>query len=1223
MQSISEWLHSVGLDQYTQIFADNDIDLGLISSLSEQDLEKLGVSSLGHRKRLLKVIAELREGARRTPSFAPSPHHYTPPHLAERILTSRSAMEGERKLVSVLFCDIAQSTELATRIGADAMHTLLNRFFELALVEVHRVEGTINQFLGDGFMALFGAPLAHEDHVRRALLSALAIQHRLHGVAGEEPTLREIRVRMGVNTGTVVVGKIGDNLRMDYTAVGDTTNLAARLQQSAHPDTIRVSAATQRAAAAWFEFKPLGEQTLKGIAEPLDLFELVKARAAGGAGISVHSDGINSPLVGRDAELAGLSASLKALHDGRGGIVFLTGDPGVGKSRLLAEIRRSSDAQGICLLEGRSLSFGRNLSYWPFIEVLKQVFDIQEKDTEAQAWSKLERRCAQLFDGHAEEIVPYLATVLALEMSTKHEQRVKYLDSQALGGQVFLSMRQLFERLSARGPILVLMEDWHWVDQSSTALCEHLLPLATGNAISFWFAARHEPKQPMEQMYAAVGAIDKCPPARQIDLTPLAETHSSLLLRNLLGGDNLPETLLSQILHKAEGNPFFIEEIVRALIADDTLVRDSRTHAWRMTKPLEAVALPDTVQGVIVARIDRLEEEVKDALKLASVIGRSFFFRILQVISDAGRALDSNLQHLQQAELVRVRQQLPELEYVFKHALMQEAAYGSIVSERRKMIHRSVAQAIERIFADRVEEFLSVLAYHYARAEEWGKAQSYLLKAGDQAGRMAADAEALDHYQQAMAMNERALGDRWPPTQKARLHRVMGEALFRMGQLQKALTFLEDALTHLGRPYPKSQRLVRMMLAKEMAMRLWAALVLKGMPYRKGRKGNPDVAQEVGRVLLAMGWIHMFQDGERVALDTLLLARTAEESGDSEQMSISIGYVGWLFNLLGMHRVAAPYHRRAIALAAGRSPLAIGHTRFAAGHGGYYAGNWASAGEHFEIAAQAFRDIGHFHLWGGPACWRVFILHTKGSADSVRLSEEIVQIGLNSGDVELQGWSLLTLGVSLRHAGEYDRAIAAFKEATPIFQSISDPHDTTLVLAETALCLARKGEFREALEFADRATGLGRESNPKGYWKVHSEGAVAETYVLITDQAYMDGKAPRGQLAEKALRLVRDAVKQGRTIHSMWAPDSLRLLGACQWRAGEHTRARTTWAAAATMARNLGARQVLAQIHMEMGIRTNNYEEIDAAASLFTEAGLLMRTTEAHRQFSLVCRAGS
>jgi tetratricopeptide (TPR) repeat protein len=190
---------------------------------------------------------------------------------------------------------------------------------------------------------------------------------------------------------------------------------------------------------------------------------------------------------------------------------------------------------------------------------------------------------------------------------------------------------------------------------------------------------------------------------------------------------------------------------------------------------------------------------------------------------------------------------------------------------------------------------LSVLAYHYARAEEWGKAQSYLLKAGDQAGRMAADAEALDHYQQAMAMNERALGDRWPPTQKARLHRVMGEALFRMGQLQKALTFLEDALTHLGRPYPKSQRLVRMMLAKEMAMRLWAALVLKGMPYRKGRKGNPDVAQEVGRVLLAMGWIHMFQDGERVALDTLLLARTAEESGDSEQMSISIGYVGWLF----------------------------------------------------------------------------------------------------------------------------------------------------------------------------------------------------------------------------------------------------------------------------------------------------------------------------------------
>ncbi|RYF30981.1 MAG: adenylate/guanylate cyclase domain-containing protein, partial [Comamonadaceae bacterium] len=781
-----------------------------------------------------------------------APASYTPAHLTQHIFTLRSAIEGERKLVSVLFCDIADSTQMATKLGADATHVLLNRFFELALGEVHRFEGTINQFLGDGFMALFGAPLAYEDHARRALLTALAVRQRLLEAAVQEADLGQVRVRMGVNTGMVVVGKIGDNLRMDYTAVGDTTNLAARLQQSAQPDTILLSPATQRAASAFFHFRGLGRHVFKGIAEPLEVYELVKARAQHEVGGTAAPFGIGSPLVGREAEQSALMASLKSLHEGRGGIVLLIGEPGVGKSRMLAEVRNSSNAVGIRWLEGRSLSFGRNLSYWPFLEILRQCFRIDETDTEAQAWRKLECHCTELFGERAEEHIPYLGTVLSLEMSPERQQRVKHLDSIALGRQVFVSMRRLLERLADRQPLLVLMEDWHWVDHSSVGLCEHLLPLASGCAVAFWFATRPEPVEPIGRVRAAASKREEPAPVKEIVVAALAGEQSTLLLDNLVGVAHIPEELRARILRKTEGNPFFMEEVIRALIAEGVLIQDLHNGTRRLTSSVETLVLPDTVHAVILARIDRLEEGVKGVLTLASVIGRSFFLRILQAINQASENLARDLGQLEQAELIRVRRQLPELEYIFKHGLVQEAAYDSIVTERRRGIHRSVAKAIEVLFSERLDEFTSMLAYHYSRSEDWERAQQYLLRAGDLAGRMAADTEALEHYRQAIVARERAMGTEWPPLQRATLYRQMGEALFRIGQLPQALAFLNDALRHLGHPYPKSRRRLRMELARRLLRQLVPVLVppLSKVQVNR-RRTNAEVARELCRTVTA------------------------------------------------------------------------------------------------------------------------------------------------------------------------------------------------------------------------------------------------------------------------------------------------------------------------------------------------------------------------------------
>jgi len=406
--------------------------------------------------------------------------------------------------------------------------------------------------------------------------------------------------------------------------------------------------------------------------------------------------------VGREHELAVLEASLAGLREGRGGVVVLRGEPGVGKSRLVAEVRRRPGAEGVRWLEGRALSFGRHLSYWPFIEIVKTCCAIEETDTEGQAWAKLEATVGDLFGPRAPEIVPYLATVLALGMTGEHEQRLKFLDTQALGRQVFLSMHQLFEQLAQRRPLVLVMEDWHWVDQSSIALAEHLVPLAGNHPITFWFATRAEPGEPAARAQQVAQSHDGGVPFHEIALVPLGAAQSGALVDHLVA--HLPETVRDQIVRRTEGNPFFIEEVVRALVSDGTLVKGA-DGAWRLARPLAALILPETVQGVIAARIDRLEDGVKNVLKLASVIGRSFFLRILEAIAEAGESVQGALGHLEHAELVRLRQQLPELEYIFKHALVQEAAYGSILAERRRVIHRSVAQALERLFVDRIDEF--------------------------------------------------------------------------------------------------------------------------------------------------------------------------------------------------------------------------------------------------------------------------------------------------------------------------------------------------------------------------------------------------------------------------------------------------------------------------------------------------------------------------------------
>jgi class 3 adenylate cyclase/tetratricopeptide (TPR) repeat protein len=888
-----------------------------------------------------------------TAKFA-APDSYTPKYLAEKILTSKSALEGERKLVTVLFCDIANSTALAERVGPDAMHGLLDRFFEVALAEVHRYEGTINQFLGDGFMALFGAPIAHEDHARRAALAALAIpdalQKRPAEVGGDD---REIQVRMGLNTGLVVVGKIGDNLRMDYTAVGDTTNMAARMQQLAAPGQIYLAESAYQAIHQYFACDHVGERRVKGKAGAVEVYQL---RTTRGVARGPSQVGIGAPLVGRDGELATVRKCVERLVAGVGGVVSVSGEAGLGKSRLLAEVRTLTATEPLRWLEGRGLSFGQTMSYWPFKELIGTAIGTTEDDSEDKIWAKLEHHLAALFPDELAEVLPYIATLLGLEVRGELAERVKYLDAQAVGRQIFRSSRRLFERLAQESSLVLVFEDWHWADHSSAALLEHLVPVTETVPLLICWTARPGSDTPAAQLahFLSQKHADRY---SEVTLSALATTESATLVDLLLTIPNMPARLRELVLRKADGNPFFMEEVMRSLIAAGALVQEGNTGIWRVIANVDQITIPDTIKGVIMARVDRLDDETKQVLKVASVIGRTFLHRVLRVLVDAEQQLDQHLARLQQLELIRERRRVPELEYIFTHALVQESTYESILADRRRELHRRTAECIETLFPDRLDELSSVLSYHSARAEDWAKAQEYLLRAGDQAGRVAADAEALAHYDQAIAAYARAFGDRWDPLQRAILERKMGEAVFRRGEHHAAGDYLRRALRLLGTSYPTTRGGVRRAILWQLIRQLGHRLAPSLRPVAKG---PVDPAVEEGfRACLAKGWIDYFADQEQLLLDVLLLLNEAEANDFALGAVIGTGTLGAVCDLIPLYRLAAFYHRRAVQQADRlKHPAGSAHAYHMSAFHAYYVGDWSTALDYAGRAAAAYRETG-------------------------------------------------------------------------------------------------------------------------------------------------------------------------------------------------------------------------------------------------------------------------
>lgn len=761
-------------------------------------------------------------------------------------------VEGERKFATVLFADVVNSTALAESLDPEEWAEIMNGAFGFMNAEVSRYGGTVGRLMGDAILAFFGAPVAYEDHAERAVRAGLAIRDAAtqyargleasHGV--------EFRVRVGINTGLSVLTVVGDQVKAEYTAMGDVANVAARLQSLAEPGTVLIGADTYHLVKRLFEVRPRGAVSLKGKAAATEMYEVLDVKTEPGTVRGL--EGLSSPLVGRDADFELLRRRLSGLSRGQGGFVAIVGEAGMGKSRLVAELRKLAPQHAVRWLEARALSYTQAVLYYPWRQLMLESIGASEADSAETIRAELQREAGSRLR-RPEGDLPFLEALLAAES----ENSLRVLgesDGNTLVGRIAEAVTGYVGALAQRKPTVLVFDDLHWADPATLELLLRLSGAVEAFPLLLICVLRPDKEAASWEMLArARDTLGERYTELRLELLDLE--HAQALLDNLLPIEVLPEQTRRRILEKSEGNPFFLEEVVRALIDMGYLVQED--GRWRMTGEIGELAIPETLIGVLGARIDRLPEATKRVAQTAAVIGRSFAQRVLADVVRVAPAerelseLSSHLGVLTYEELVRERARGPEPEYIFKHALTQEAAYAQLLLRRRKELHRRTGQVLEQLYGDERDEYAPVLAYHFRLGEDWLPAARYAMRAARRALRLRALDDASKQYESALEALEKVPE---APSELLieTLHGWVEVAVLRrmheeQGARQLMLERLERALA-LARALGDKRRLTQVLVAKG------NVLALSGFP---GQGFKPlleafDLARELGDEHLAL-----------------------------------------------------------------------------------------------------------------------------------------------------------------------------------------------------------------------------------------------------------------------------------------------------------------------------------------------------------------------------------
>jgi class 3 adenylate cyclase/tetratricopeptide (TPR) repeat protein len=706
-----------------------------------------------------------------------SPDAYTPSHLARKILTARSALGGERKKVTVLFADLKGSLELMADRDPEDARALLDGVLERLMEAVHRFEGTVNQVMGDGIMALFGAPVAHEDHAVRACYAALRM-HRAVAQYAEDLRRRQgtdVQIRVGINSGDVVVRSIGNDLNVEYSAVGQTTHLAARMEQLARPGTTLITDATRRAADRYIWVEPHGLVPIKGLKVPVDVFELRGATPA--SRLRTTADALTS-FLGREDEVRRLETRLERAAAGQGQVVGVVGEAGVGKSRLLWEFTRSARTQSWLLLEAPSASYTTATPYAPVTTMLQAYFQLEPIDDPARVRSKITNRLLEL-DGQLRWAVP---AILALDNVSTEDAEWEGVEPAERRRRIFAAVTRIVLREAERQPVLLLIENLHWADSETVALVDTLVEEIREARVLLLASYRSEYRPDWRDR----------PHGGELRLEPLSTGSAEALLEEVLGPTPDLQPLSRLLVERTGGNALFLEESVRTLIENEVIVGDH--GAYRLAKPLATVQIPERVQAVLAARIDRLPEDRKSFLQAGAVIGKDLPVSLLQAVSGVtAEEVLGNLAELEEAQFLRTTSLYPDLAYSFRHALTHDVVYSTLLKEQRRSLHARIVDALEALYPDRRTEHVERLAHHALGAELWFEAVAYLREAAGKAGARSANREAVTFLEQALGALGHLPESRETFVQSVDVRLDMRPPLLQVGRLEEIRRLSEDA----------------------------------------------------------------------------------------------------------------------------------------------------------------------------------------------------------------------------------------------------------------------------------------------------------------------------------------------------------------------------------------------------------------------------------------------
>ena len=960
------------------------------------------------------------------------PSRETPKHLADKIRQSKPAVEGERKQVTVLFADVKGSMELAESLDPEAFSRVMSRFFAILTEGVERFEGFVDKFTGDGIMALFGAPIAHEDHAQRACYAALHLRDEIARYASELKRAQGLSfsTRMGLNSGEVVVGTISDDLRMDYTAQGHTVGLAQRMENLAEPNTCFVSANTAALARGYFDLEDLGEFRVKGVANPMHVHRLNGMGSSRSRFDVSRSRGL-SRFVGRASDLRTLEDALEQTAAGNGQVIGVVAEAGTGKSRLCFEFLERCRAKGMRVFEGRAVAHGRNIPFLPILDVFRSYFGIAAEDDELESRAKIAKHIAMLGTKYAET----LALVCEFLGVGDPQNPAPRLDPEVRQRLLIGVIRQIIRSASAQQPTVTMIEDLHWLDAASAEFLEHMVDAREGSHSLLLLNFRPEFRAEWMQKSWY----------RQIPLTPLDERASGELLASLLGSDPSIQALTRPIHLRTSGNPFFIEEVAQNLLETGHLVGEPGNY--RLATPTDRLDVPSNVKSILAARIDRLVEREKRLLQTASVIGKDFSEPLLAAVAALSRdELKAALATLCRSEFIHEQALYPTIEYAFKHPLTQEVALGSLLSERRQKIHRTLAEAVERQDPEHLDEKAALLAHHWEEAGEMLTAAQWHGRAAQWAGLTNAT-EALRHWQSA----RRLLRDAPQTTETVQLGvAACAGALglsWRLGTPEKEITEVFEEGLKLARASSD----ITAQAALNGIYGCFLGLV-EGLSdeYCRYAKEGIRLAEQTDDQGLQIAQRAFFGFG------TVLAGRLKEGLASCE----------WAFEHLPADpELGKPY--------SGYSPylgLLDSHAWMLIRSGRIAEGRAAIA----NVAALA-RECGDFEIqtWLGLPNSEMAVACADAAA--ARAYVDISRVsGERSATPQSRMISVITQGVALRLEGRWDAAVAASSEAVELALAGANREFEGWVRAELSLALLGKHDIDGAEQQAQAAADVAR-----------------------------------------------------------------------------------------------------------------------------------------------------